>query len=105
LIGGTGNDGTVAQLLPLQYRQEAIAMPNIRSDLDDEDPSQAGGLDAEYYLSGEPDGTWCVYSKRTSLPALLGKQQLVGLTADMAQNMLELLNQMGQDSRLNTGTE
>jgi len=63
----------------------------------DDDQQTAGR--PRYALLGEENGTWSVYDRITGLPAILDEEMLVEMTFDQADNMLELMNRIEDDTK------
>jgi hypothetical protein len=65
----------------------------------DDDQKPADHTGPRYEIRGEDDGTWSVYDTRSDLPVVWEEKMMVKLTFDEADEMLELMNRIGDGVR------
>ncbi|MDB5525145.1 MAG: hypothetical protein JWM58_2908 [Rhizobium sp.] len=62
------------------------------------DDDQISSTRPRYAVRGEEDGTWSVYDTKTDLPAVLDEWMMVQLVFEVADDMVEMLNNMDADA-------
>jgi len=63
------------------------------------DDDQAGAARPRYFIEGQENGTWSVFDRLTNAPAVVDDEMLVELTFELADDMLEMLNQIEADAK------
>ncbi len=63
------------------------------------DDAQAGAERPRYFIEGQENGTWSVFDRLTNAPAVIDDEMLVELTFELADDMLEMMNQIEADAK------
>lgn len=64
----------------------------------DLDAFDIAGNGPRFVLAGEEDGSWTVIDQATNMPAVWDDRMLFGLTFEMADDMVETMNQILADT-------
>ena len=60
----------------------------------DSDYIDMTGSGARFVLTGEDDGSWTVFDQATNLPAIWNDEMLFSLTFEVADDLVETMNQL-----------